>query len=180
MPEALAVDWEEIKRAAIAGVPYKELADSWGLQGTDAIRQRASREDWPVPRRVLEKAQKQLADAEALVSKAKQDAQPASYSVSSKSNVTAVTMAAESLVLSHTRTANALVLATEKALSRFAKAPADIETWTDASTAYKLQRLAAGIDREGTQVNVNLAMLEQGSECAWNIRDVSAQSQEQA
>ncbi len=70
MPAALAVDWDAIKQAAIAGVPFRNLADNWGMADTAAIRQRASREAWPIPRAIVDKAVQRLAQAKAEHSRA--------------------------------------------------------------------------------------------------------------
>lgn len=69
MPAALPVDWTAIKEAMIAGVPAIELArrhnltDSEGRPDTTAIRKRCSREKWPVPASIMDRASKKLADA---------------------------------------------------------------------------------------------------------------------
>jgi hypothetical protein len=70
MPAALAVDWDTIKQAAIAGVPVPDLARQWGMidpktgrPDTTAIRKRSSREQWPIPRAVMDRAQKMMAEA---------------------------------------------------------------------------------------------------------------------
>ena len=55
MPVELAVDWQAIRLAAVAGVEYRTLAIEHGMfkadgkPDTNAIRQRSSREKWPVP-----------------------------------------------------------------------------------------------------------------------------------
>lgn len=69
MPEALPVDWEAIKLSAVAGIPFQALATSHGLvdangkPDTTAIRQRASREDWPIPSRVQRLAKRRHREA---------------------------------------------------------------------------------------------------------------------
>ena len=65
MGEALNVNWEAIREAAIAGVPFKVLAsqnglfDKKGKPYTGAIRVRAMREKWPVVTRLMHEAKKQ-------------------------------------------------------------------------------------------------------------------------
>lgn len=58
----LDIPWEQVKMAAVAGVPFVALArqynlkDKQGKPSTGAIRVRAMRERWPVPSRILHKA----------------------------------------------------------------------------------------------------------------------------
>lgn len=78
-----------------------------------------------------------------------------------ENTVTAVTNAvSDSLESIHAGTALALAKSTAAALGKFAQAPAPLESWSDASTAYKMQRLACGIDKEGAQVQVNMTMFQ--------------------
>lgn len=69
MAEALPVDWEAIKLSAVAGIPFQALATSHGLldsngkPDTTAIRQRASREAWPIPSRVQRLAKRRHREA---------------------------------------------------------------------------------------------------------------------
>ena len=69
MGAALAVDWTAIKEAMIAGVPAVELAKRYSLLNEDgtpdttAIRKRCSREKWPVPSSIMDRASKKLAEA---------------------------------------------------------------------------------------------------------------------
>lgn len=58
----------------------------------------------------------------------------------------------------HAGTALQLVQASAQALKAFAASPAPVTDWQTAQTAYKVQRLAAGIDKEGGEVRVNVAM----------------------
>ena len=65
MAEPLNVNWDAIREAAIAGVPFKVLAaqnglyDKKGKPYTGAIRVRAMREKWPVVTRLVHEAKKQ-------------------------------------------------------------------------------------------------------------------------
>jgi hypothetical protein len=66
---ALPIDWEALKQAAIAGVDFRVLAiqfrlfDKHGKPNTNAIRQRAYREAWPIAARIVRVARKNLKDA---------------------------------------------------------------------------------------------------------------------
>ncbi len=141
MPLALDVDWSAVEKAAIAGMDYSQLSRSFGVPET-AIRKRASRYSWPVAYKVGSKAVSQIP-----VTKAKNEA--------ISSTVTA------NLADIHATTATQLVNAAAKSLGAFAEKPAVVESWQDAATAYKVQRLAAGVDREGAEVKVNVAMFSE-------------------
>jgi len=66
---ALPIDWEALKQAAIAGVDFRVLAiqfklfDKHGKPNTNAIRQRAYRESWPIAARIVRVARKNLKEA---------------------------------------------------------------------------------------------------------------------
>jgi hypothetical protein len=66
---SLPVDWNAIRDAAIAGVPYRAIAIQWGIIGKDgkpntgAIRVRALREKWPVITRIVHHAKKRAKEA---------------------------------------------------------------------------------------------------------------------
>ena len=65
----LPIDWEALKQAAIAGVDFRVLAiqfrlfDKHGKPNTNAIRQRAYRESWPIAARIVRVAKKNLKEA---------------------------------------------------------------------------------------------------------------------
>lgn len=66
MARELPVNWQEIEKAVIAGVPQRQVAQTMGeASGVDterlykAIRKRASRERWPVPASIIRRAQLQ-------------------------------------------------------------------------------------------------------------------------
>jgi len=66
MAKELNVNWSEIERAVIAGVPQRQVAQTMGeSSGVDperlykAIRKRASRERWPIPASIIRRAQLQ-------------------------------------------------------------------------------------------------------------------------
>ncbi len=179
MPEALAVDWDEIKAAAIAGVPFIKIAEQWdirdeaGTLSTNSIRQRSFREAWPVPRAIMERAKLQLAKAKELT---KEDS-----SSDTEPSVTAVTVAADSL-LENGQKSNliasqiALRLLTKAADSPDAIAP--LSHVSDVKTALSVARIAAGMDREGAEVKVNLAMFQAGAMpetgVSWEVETVES------
>ena len=81
MPHELPVDWNEIEKACIAGVPQRQVAQTMGVSsGVDverlykAIRKRASRERWPVPASIIRRAQLQSLVASGKAANAKEAA----------------------------------------------------------------------------------------------------------
>ena len=66
---ALPIDWEALKQAALVGVDFRTLAiqfrlfDKHGKPNTNAIRQRAYREAWPIAARIVRGARKNLKEA---------------------------------------------------------------------------------------------------------------------
>lgn len=150
MPTALAVDWLSIEKAAVAGVPYAKLAEIHEIE-PEAIRQRASRYRWAVPARI-----RAIAREVANLPVAPVTTGERCHVTEHGDRIARVT--AETLQDMHARTAAALVSASSRALAAFAEKPAPVTDWQEAATAYKVQRLAAGIDKEGAQVRVNVAM----------------------
>ena len=60
MPKAIRTDWQAIRLLVCAGTTYREAAEQFQI--TEAvIRKRASREKWPTPRAVREKAKELMA-----------------------------------------------------------------------------------------------------------------------
>jgi hypothetical protein len=81
MPQALSIDWGETEKACLAGVPVnqvaKAMAERAGLpvkRVYDAIRQRISRERWPLPDSIMRRARAQARLAAGLATNAKEAA----------------------------------------------------------------------------------------------------------
>ena len=81
MARELPVNWQEIEKAVIAGVPQRQVAQTMGeAAGVDterlykAIRKRASRERWPVPASIIRRAQLQSLVASGKAANAKEAA----------------------------------------------------------------------------------------------------------
>ena len=167
MPAALAVDWDQIKQAAIAGVSFPELARQWemlddeGKPDTSAIRKRCSREGWPVPRSIMASASLRLNEAKAAQNAAREQMQAKGEAV------TVVTPPPPNAVIAGNiaemgakSNLHALALLQNK-LQRASESPdsiRDLENVGDIVTALKGARLAAGMDKEGSQVTLNLSM----------------------
>lgn len=162
MPAALAVDWEAIKQAAIAGVPIPDLARQWGMideetgkPDTTAIRKRSSREEWPIPRAVIERAHKKLAEAKAAVANLVTDVSQDGVTLSQRP-AKPVDLAADSLVDGGNE---ASAIAQGIALRSLRSAPKKLTVtdFGDVKTAMQIARTAAGMDRAQVQVAVALA-----------------------
>lgn len=82
MPHELPVDWSEIEKACIAGVPQRQVAKDVASKtpGVEidslykAIRKRASRERWPIPASIMRRARAQAMVATGAATDAKQGA----------------------------------------------------------------------------------------------------------
>jgi hypothetical protein len=82
MAHELPVDWIEIEKACIAGVPQRQVAKDIAskTQGVEAeslykaIRKRASRERWPIPASIMRRARAQAMVATGAATDAKQGA----------------------------------------------------------------------------------------------------------
>jgi hypothetical protein len=82
MPHELPVDWVEIEKACIAGVPQRQVAKDVAAktEGVEAeslykaIRKRASRERWPIPASIMRRARAQAMVATGAATDAKQGA----------------------------------------------------------------------------------------------------------
>lgn len=89
----LDIPWEQVKLAAVAGVPFVALArqydlkDKSGKPSTGAIRVRAMREKWPVPSRILHKAKRAAKQANEALEAARKAQPPLNPSQANSPNV---------------------------------------------------------------------------------------------
>lgn len=114
-----------------------------------------------------------------IVTNPDKDLSPASQKVSERAGALVSSASGAVLADLHSRTALKLAQASAAALGAFAEAPSEIKDWQDAKTAYSIQRLACGIDKEGTQVSLNLAMFQQGNseqDVGWESDDSQGES----
>ncbi len=139
-------DWVLVQKLAEQGMTYSQLAQRFNIS-ENSIRTRCCREKW-------------------LVSYKRGYAASETKAVTIQQNEAAKAIVTADLPEIHSRTATLLAQAAAVTLGRFASAPAPIESWSDAKTAYSVQRLACGVDKEGTTVKVNLSMFQQdGANC---------------
>lgn len=178
MPE-LDVDWKAIEVSAIAGVPYPAIAAQWGMfdergrPDTNAIRQRAFREKWPVPAAVRKRSQNQHSKAIAAQEEARGKLREKGITEYNAIPVTRVTEAQKGGFLKTQTNENAAVIITDNLLDlakagslRFAQVahrslqamPEEllIVSPSDAATTVKTLRSIAGMDKEGASVVVQL------------------------
>lgn len=164
MPAALPVDWDEIKAAAIAGVPFKTLAEQWDIRdkegniSTNPIRQRCYLDKWIIPRAVLDKAKSQLAKAKEL----NKDVIKPDSSGNTGDCLTALTVAADNLLENGQQSS---LIASQIALQSLRIAPKSlpVTSLADVKTALSVARIAAGMDKPQTAVQVNLGLFDHGS-----------------
>jgi len=153
---ALSADWEAVKATAIALGSIKEAAEAHGVS-YGAARVQATREEWPVGRRVHEQARAVQQQAREQVVR------------SSKGAVTSVTSAAEALQKAHKerglRTKTALIGAAMKASEYYAELEPELIA-ADAqnlkavtSVADTLHGWTAKTQQGGAQVLVNVNLL---------------------
>lgn len=178
MPVALPIDWKAVALAASAGVPYPAIARKHGVltpdgrPDTNAIRQRAFREKWPVPKRVHESAKRQAREALKAHHELHQSgaAEKLGYEIKPLKPVTEqkpVTMgfsAAQSGEIATVTVTDDLLangvrgtLAAQKiALRSILDAPDSLPVTSpsDLQSLLKTVRIASGQDKEGTNVNV--------------------------
>ena len=179
MPVELAVDWQAIRLSAVAGVPYKTLAIQWGMlsaQGkpdTTAIRQRASREKWPIPSAIHARAVAAQREAARTTHRARQaiSGEKSSKPIDNRDSVTLSPPPENVGFSSKSSGETATVIVTDNLLDlaksgslRFAQVahrslqamPDEllIASPSDAATTVKTLRSIAGLDKEGTTVNV--------------------------
>lgn len=169
LPES---DWDAIKVAACAGVPYKSLAIQYGLikdgkPDTNAIRQRAWREKWPIQRRIVESAKRKRRDVVREVAKMESGMTPHNNNSitnptksmgkvgfsARESNENATVMIVDDLLANGIRG----TLAAQKiALRSILHAPDSLAVTSpaDLQSLLKTVRIASGQDKDGTNVNV--------------------------
>jgi len=181
MATELMVDWNAVQLSAVAGVPYPALALQWGMvdehgrPDTNAIRQRAFREKWPVPAAVQKRARNQHKSAIESQKAARQTIQAkivtGDITDHPKIPVTAVTEAQKGGFLKATTNEIAAVTITDDllangirgtlhaqkiALRSILHAPESLPVTSpaDLQSLLKTVRIASGQDKEGTTVNV--------------------------
>lgn len=171
MPAALQIDWTPIRDAAIAGVPLLKLAAQYEVD-IETLRKRAQRHNWPIPARV-----RVLAAQHGIVGAPSGNNQQVSHSVRhiAKTGEEAKTTLADNLLRNgetgSLHASNLLLSLLQKATPNKLQPLQDVG---DVVTSLKGIRLAAGMDKPGTEVKVNLAMFAGSSESVeqgWRISE---------
>lgn len=184
-PKPLSIDREAVKALSMAGMSDPELISRFPHLPSGTLKKWRQRDPvWAAVFKATRRPETLVSAAAAAAAGLSLDLSPVSQVpvADAQAAVSAEIVkkaAGDSLLDIHNATALSLVKASGEKLQEFSQKPAQIESWQDAATAYKLQRLAAGIDREGTQVSLNLTMfadnpvLEQG-EC-WEAEAVQCE-----
>lgn len=146
--------WNEIKSAYEQGVDDPALSADFGVS-REAIRQRRLRDKragrpWLNQAMIKAEQQKAQIDRNARITNSK------TLSVTS---VTAEQSVASRLQEIAERNSLRVAKMADKALREVADSPPEVESWADAGQAYKLLRLAAGLDKEGSQVSLNFGAM---------------------
>jgi hypothetical protein len=171
MPEALPVDWDAIREAAVAGVPFPEIAAKCGFfqkngkPDTTALRQRCHREQWNVPRSIVARASvhaKKAKDAHKAILRNPEASGAGVADLIPKESVTVSQGGAGELVLASLEAISArhpLRMASylEKKLTRAVDGDTipEVTSWKDAQTADSMLRKALGLDKPQVAVQVN-------------------------
>ena len=142
-----------------AGTTYREAAEQFRI--TEAvIRKRASRDKWPTPRAVKEKARELM-----VIKRKAQDGQhqpivPVSQRVTNE--LVSAKMAENWLEKGECHRALAFEMA-HSALQKTSKRPPKLQDWQDIERADKMARRAVGLEgNEAAQnVNISLALVNQ-------------------
>jgi transposase len=159
MPNAIKSDWEAIKMLVCAGTTYREAAEQFQI--TEAvIRKRASREKWPTPRAVREKARELMA-----IKRKAQDGQhqpivPVSQRVTNE--LLTAKMAENWVEKGESHRALVFEMA-HSALQKTSKRPPKLQDWQDIERADKMARRAAGLETNDVsrKFNVSLALVNE-------------------
>lgn len=177
MPQELLIDWDAVQLSAVAGVPYPALAlkhgmvDDQGRPDTNAIRQRAFREKWPVPAAVRKRARNQHKAAIESQNEARQKIQAKLVTgditehpkipvtvvtggvLKAKTNEIAAVTITDDLLANGIR---GTLAAQRIALRSILDAPDSLPVTSpsDLQSLLKTVRIASGQDKEGTTVNV--------------------------
>lgn len=161
MGKRIDTNWEGIQTAVCAGMTYSDASNYFRVP-CDAIRKRASREEWPTVRAVKEK----MEELQALKELPCSVLAPVSRSVT---NANLTTVLAENWV---ERGENHRKLAYEMAhgaIKRANIANIDVKDWSDIEKADRMARRAAGLDQEDTsKVSISLNLVNQRIEQSAN------------
>lgn len=150
-------EWEEIKEAAISGVPINQIAERYDME-TGTIYVRAHREKWPMPARIKGLIAKRAKSGE--VPRGLLD-NPKDENGNVRDCKKGSELIADSLISNGEK---ASLIASNLALAALQKAAASPDSLaplkfiSDVKTAMQIPRIAAGMDREGINLAVNVAV----------------------
>lgn len=179
-PKPLSIDREAVKALSMAGMSDNEIIGRFPHLPSGTLKKWRQRDPvWAAVFKATRRPETLVTAAAAVAAGLSMDVSPVSQTAVSdaQSAVSAeivTKMAGDSLMDLHNATALSLVKASHGALSTFAQSAPVPKDWGEAATAYKVQRLACGIDKEGQQVSLNLTMFSEGHqgetvEGAWEV-----------
>lgn len=150
--------WDEVEKAAVAGVPFTELAERYGIED-NAIRQRAFWKKWAVPNRI------QKLKAEYLANRGRSDSESTENNPDkpdqSGRDLTASNVVAESIAEYGQKGQFAVLKGLlpkiqETFDEKSALLTKEITTWKDAGQAFGIFAKASGLDKPQNAVQVNV------------------------
>ena len=143
-------EWNTIKLASEAGVDDQQLSEDYGVSKA-SIRKRRQLDKWLTPRKIEE--EKAVAKAKALARQSPSNISQVSQKPSAEESI-----ASKLLKMGETGTLALAEVALQKALfvRDNPETIDDLETIGDMSTALKLLRTAAGMDKQESNVAVAL------------------------
>lgn len=175
-PKARAdIDRESVKALSMAGMEDGDLVKRFPSLPAATIRKWRQRDPvWSAVYAATRRPAATLAEATKTVTEGQQELAQATQTAIAE---TVTKAAGDNLAELHNGTALSLVKASARVLGEFAQSAPVPKDWGEAATAYKVQRLACGIDKEGQQVSLNLTMFSEGHqgetvEGAWEVEGV--------
>jgi hypothetical protein len=163
----IEADWESIKLAVCGGMEQKEACSVFGIP-LNALKKRASREEWPTAKIVKKRASRLISERREMV-RANSESPKKSQVESPKSLTSILAESWAEKAESHRKLAFDIAHNALKRAPESAKVPVD---WSDIDRADKMARRAAGLESEGnTQVNVGLTLVNQRLEASGSPKD---------
>ncbi len=156
-PQALDVDWNEVRRAVeVGGLTPKEAAESFKISW-DSVRQRVSRENWLTPARMAERIRQKEQEAQEAALSQIVTARAQNGDKTSESPhlpVTASSARLSTFLDYKDRTMLKLAKVADRGLEQVVNADLPIENWQDAKIVADIAMKLHNVGQEGVQVNI--------------------------
>ena len=151
-PQAIEpATWDAVKAACVAGIGYSEAARVFGIRSPHAIIMKSRRDRWPIPNRVEQRVQ-------ALQARLQRRSE-AAQERRNGNDATTETLAQSWTEKGEAHRALAFQLAHDS-LRKAAKTGLLVEDWASAERADRMARRNAGLDSEGSRIQIGLALIE--------------------